>query len=877
MKKYKNKSKIIAFSFLIVIIIFAFVFIDILIKTENSDMKNQIIRDLAILLAASIIINVLIIIKKNIIMKDGLSGKKSYYVEGNSIELDPKQPSKYSITVKAVDETNLFIDGIKSKEMNFEVHTVKLDSPKLKVVKNRNKTILKWDYIVEAAAYVITVNGEFEKIIGENHYELPSSTGNYRVEIVAIGSPYRTTQSDPAVYNCFNGGKLDSPELVRENNTISWEPVNGATGYIVDVKIDPIKENQEQEKYIEETEPVVEEPVVEETVVEETVVEEAAVEETVVEEAVVEEAVVEETVVEEAVVEEAVVEEPVVEETVVEETVVEEPIVEETVVEEAVVEETVVEETVVEETVVEEKVVEETVVEETVVEEPVVEEAVVEEAVVEETVAEEAVVEETVVEEAIVEEAVVEEAIVEEPVVEETVVEEAVVEEAVVEEAVVEETVAEEAVVEETVVEEAIVEETVVEEAVVEETGVEETVVEEAVVEEKKDTKTLLQLRRQAILEKMLASRNLTIAKEDKEDKDDEDDEEDDDEYIDNEEDDEDDEIENNKKLVNTQVSDDDDEDDEEDDEEEEEEEDDEDDDEDDGSENDEITEIPESNTLTENNFEMKEPKITVGKPYSYKFKMADDSLQEKYSRIKNALLKYKKVKCRVSKTGETFRRGREVIAKLNIVGKTLRVYLALDPLEYEQSKYHFRNVGNKKKYENVPMLMRVKSELSCKKTIVLIEDIGVNKELQVNKKYFEKNYAEDFVLDSQEVLIKNNLVDLLKSEIAFNNATTFDSDILEKLVPTANKEPVVIGEKIEEKIYIDDIASNFDDNDTVDINTLKLKGLISKDTNYITVVSQGVLNKVLTVYANEFTDAAVKMIVVVGGRTFKVKTTIEN
>jgi len=77
--------------------------------------------------------------------------------------------------------------------------------------------------------------------------------------------------------------------------------------------------------------------------------------------------------------------------------------------------------------------------EEPVVEEPVVEEPVVEEPVVEEPVVEEPVVEEPVVEEPVVEEPVVEEPVVEEPVVEEPVVEEPVVEEPVAEEPVVEE------------------------------------------------------------------------------------------------------------------------------------------------------------------------------------------------------------------------------------------------------------------------------------------------------------------------------------------------------------------------------------------------------------------------------------------------------
>ena len=104
---------------------------------------------------------------------------------------------------------------------------------------------------------------------------------------------------------------------------------------------------------------------------------------------------------------------------------------------------------------------------------------------------------------------------------------------------------------------------------------------------------------------------------------------------------------------------------------------------------------------------------------------MADIVIKQGYETIKEELLKYKKVNPRLSKKAISFRNGRKLIAKMTIVGKTLRVYLALDPNAYEFSKFFQRDVSSKKSYAEVPMLMRVKSGRAIKRTLKLIPDIA--------------------------------------------------------------------------------------------------------------------------------------------------------
>lgn len=76
--------------------------------------------------------------------------------------------------------------------------------------------------------------------------------------------------------------------------------------------------------------------------------------------------------------------------------------------------------------------------------------------------------------------------------------------------------------------------------------------------------------------------------------------------------------------------------------------------------------------------------------------------------------------------------------------------------------------------------------------------------------------------------------------------------------------------------INVDILSRSFSANDRVDINILKNKRLIPYDTGYIKVLARGIIDKPLTVYANDFSLSAVKMIALAGGKSVKVSTTSE-
>ena len=129
--------------------------------------------------------------------------------------------------------------------------------------------------------------------------------------------------------------------------------------------------------------------------------------------------------------------------------------------------------------------------------------------------------------------------------------------------------------------------------------------------------------------------------------------------------------------------------------------------------------------------------------PFAQKIVKADKDIQEKYNELKSEILAYG-AKSRVSVAGDTFRLHRKAYVKITLVGKTLKVYFALDPKDFVESPIPVVDAGDKASYEEVPALLKVKSNLSVKRAKELVrlalEKDGVKKEEDV----VEHNWVKD-------------------------------------------------------------------------------------------------------------------------------------
>ena len=101
--------------------------------------------------------------------------------------------------------------------------------------------------------------------------------------------------------------------------------------------------------------------------------------------------------------------------------------------------------------------------------------------------------------------------------------------------------------------------------------------------------------------------------------------------------------------------------------------------------------------------------------PFAQKIVKADKELRDKYNELKNEFLAYG-ASSRLSISADTFRLHRKAYVKITLVGKTLKVYFALDPKDFEESPIPVTDAGDKTAYADVPALLRVKSNLSVRR-----------------------------------------------------------------------------------------------------------------------------------------------------------------
>ena len=98
-------------------------------------------------------------------------------------------------------------------------------------------------------------------------------------------------------------------------------------------------------------------------------------------------------------------------------------------------------------------------------------------------------------------------------------------------------------------------------------------------------------------------------------------------------------------------------------------------------------------------------------------------------------------------------------------------------------------------------------------------------------------------------------------------------SDSLAKDLLKKGREVVYTDGDSKNIVNVDTLSQSFAPGERVDVNILKEKRLVPYDTAYLKVLARGVIDKPLSVHANDFSLSAVKMIALTGGEAVKVVT----
>ncbi|MBE5736924.1 MAG: hypothetical protein E7348_00785 [Clostridiales bacterium] len=124
--------------------------------------------------------------------------------------------------------------------------------------------------------------------------------------------------------------------------------------------------------------------------------------------------------------------------------------------------------------------------------------------------------------------------------------------------------------------------------------------------------------------------------------------------------------------------------------------------------------------------------------PFAQKLLTLDSAVQTYYAGIDNAFRAMRKINPRVSTRSVSYRLGRELVAKLTIRGKTMRLHLALDVNAFPQNIYFQKDLSDTKSYIEVPFTVKVKSERGYKNALKLIDALAEAKGIEKKTRYTE-------------------------------------------------------------------------------------------------------------------------------------------
>ena len=282
---------------------------------------------------------------------------------------------------------------------------------------------------------------------------------------------------------------------------------------------------------------------------------------------------------------------------------------------------------------------------------------------------------------------------------------------------------------------------------------------------------------------------------------------------------------------------------------------------------------------------------------FSAKLIQSPQEVQQRYGEIMDEVNAYAKVKTSVSWRQLRIYQGRKTLAVMLFKGRKLCMAFALNPKDYEETKYRGMDLSEVKRFEKTPMLLKLTSPRKVKYAKYLFEQVALANGLEkgeVTATEFSLPYRETEQLVAEGLVrkfvsgdvegaeeVQVDISELIRSSITVNEAHVAISDseaekLVEKATPhddapevAAAAAPAVYGNK-RGIVNIDTLSAHFDAGDEVTLAQLIQKGLVQKNVGRLKVLARGTLDKPLTVCADDFSIDAVKMIVLTGGKAVK-------
>ena len=147
---------------------------------------------------------------------------------------------------------------------------------------------------------------------------------------------------------------------------------------------------------------------------------------------------------------------------------------------------------------------------------------------------------------------------------------------------------------------------------------------------------------------------------------------------------------------------------------------------------------VVEEPAVTEDEDEEDDRVATKRISFAEKMFTLDEKTQNYYAKIHNAFKALRKINPRISMKGVSYRLGRELVAKISVRGKTMRLHLALNVNDFAQNIYFQKDLSDVKAYVEVPFMVKVKSDRGLKKALELVEALCQAKAIEKKVRFVE-------------------------------------------------------------------------------------------------------------------------------------------
>lgn len=152
---------------------------------------------------------------------------------------------------------------------------------------------------------------------------------------------------------------------------------------------------------------------------------------------------------------------------------------------------------------------------------------------------------------------------------------------------------------------------------------------------------------------------------------------------------------------------------------------------------------------------------------FTAKLKQSKDEVKGYYSAIKNELTSYERIHSTVSWSNDRFNFGRETVAKMMIIGTTLKLFLNLDPNdpEFKQTVYRQEDMSGQRAHAGTPFVVKVQSEGALKKALRLVGYLVEKYATKKDSSFQEVDYTSLYEYATDEQLIEDGYIKIVKEK----------------------------------------------------------------------------------------------------------------